>query len=79
MLNHQLVYLIHIIIVAPLFYYVGTKKQQTPSRVFDLMKYASFIISIYHIDKLLKLRNSEKLNELNDTFDLNDSDESSDN
>jgi hypothetical protein len=49
---HILVYLFHIIIVAPLFIYVGIKREKNTPTMYSILFYLGLFIIFYHIYKV---------------------------
>ena len=45
---HQLVYLIHILLVGPIFIYVGYAKKNTPNLVFNVLLIIGIVVVVYH-------------------------------
>ena len=52
MMGHEIIYLLHIFIVAPLFMYIGHYKENTPQNVIASLLPMGVFISIYHSYKL---------------------------
>ena len=50
----QIVYLIHILLVAPILIYVGLKRNMVNVRMFDLLLILGITVLVYHGYKLLK-------------------------
>lgn len=74
-MDHRLVYLIHILVVAPLFWYIGTNGAETNPKIFDALKYTSILIALYHGLLLVKSTKQDNFNELNE-YDNSDDDDS---
>ena len=51
---HQIIYLIHIFFVAPLFIYVGVKKDKVDKRLFELLVVLGFVVLLHHGYRLYK-------------------------
>ena len=45
---HQLVYLIHVVFVAPLLIYIGYFKDKVHSKFFDLVLVIGLVVLFYH-------------------------------
>ena len=45
---HQIVYLIHILFVAPLLIYVGVKREKVDKRLFELLIVIGAIVLLHH-------------------------------
>lgn len=73
-MDHKIIYLIHILGVAPLFWHIGTKKGETSPQLFEVLKYLAFIIAAYHGFLLLKSTNQDNFNEINNYDDQSDDD-----
>ncbi len=74
-MDHRLVYLIHILLVAPLFWYIGSNGVETDPRVFTALKYTSVGIALYHSLLLFRTRSNDHFNEINN-YDEQSDDES---
>ena len=51
---HQIIYIIHILLVAPLFIYVGVKREKVDKRLFELLVVIGIVVLLYHGYKLYK-------------------------
>ena len=51
---HQIVYLIHIFFVAPLFIYVGLKKDKVDKRLFEFLVVLGVVVLLHHGYRLYK-------------------------
>lgn len=51
---HQIVYLIHILFVAPLLIYVGVKQDKVDKRLFELLVVIGAIVLLHHGYRLYK-------------------------
>ena len=51
---HQIVYLIHILFVAPLLIYVGVKREKVDKRLFELLIVIGAIVLLHHGYRLYK-------------------------
>jgi hypothetical protein len=65
-MDHRLIYLLHIFIVAPLFWYIGSNGPETNPRVFQILQLMSIVIALHHGIKLMKITSNDKFNELSD-------------
>ena len=63
-LNHNLVYIVHILFVAPFLAYIGWNQDKTDIKAFHLCKVLSLIIALYHTYLLLKMNNQDNFNEM---------------
>jgi uncharacterized membrane protein len=50
--DHTFVYLFHILLVAPLFIFIGYKKQAVPEQLFTILMAMGVVIGLYHSYKL---------------------------
>jgi len=69
MLGHEIVYLVHILMVAPLFIYIGYLKENTPTNVLGSLLYMGIIVFLYHSYKLnnllqLKYKNDNNIHDI---------------
>ena len=53
---HQIIYLIHIFFVAPLFIYVGVMKDKTDKRLFDFLVVLGVVVLLHHAYRLYQTR-----------------------
>lgn len=51
---HEYIYLIHIVVVAPLLIYVGYKNKSAQKIAFDVMLILGLVVFLYHLYKLYK-------------------------
>ena len=58
MMGHEVIYLLHIFIVAPLFIYIGQYKEKTPTNVLASLLPMGVIVLMYHTYKLYQLTQS---------------------
>ena len=63
-MDHRLVYLVHILAVAPLFWYIGSNGPDTNPQIFEALKYIAVVIAIYHGLLLVKSTKQDNFNEL---------------
>lgn len=78
-MDHRLVYLIHILVVAPLFWYIGSNGPETNPRVFEALKYTAIVLAVYHGLLLVKSTKQDNFNEINEYNEHNEqSDDDSD-
>ena len=54
----QIIYLIHVLFVAPILIYVGLKRNSVNVRMFDLLLILGITVLVYHGYKLLKNTNN---------------------
>ena len=54
---NQMVYLIHILFVAPLLIYIGYFKDKSHTKVFDLILIIGLVVFFYHGYQFFKYRN----------------------
>ena len=52
-LHMKIVNLIHVFLIAPLFIYIGIKKQNTPNSIFKTLFYLGIIVAIYHLYRMI--------------------------
>lgn len=63
-LNHNLVYALHILLIAPFFAYLGWYGQTANENTFILCKVLSIVIALYHTYLLLKNNSYDHINNL---------------
>ena len=64
MLTHELIYYIHILIVAPLFIYIGQYKELTNPKVLASLFPMGVIVLVYHSYKLYQLKQHRSISHL---------------
>lgn len=74
-MDYRLINLIHILLVAPLFWYIGSNGAETDQRVFNALKYTSVGIVLYHSFLLISRSTRDNFNEMNN-YDEQSDDES---
>ena len=58
---HQLVYLIHILLVGPLFIYVGYLKDKNSNLMFNVLLIIGIVVMVYHSYKLYQTKQHIKV------------------
>jgi hypothetical protein len=58
--GHSLVYIFHILIVAPLLFYIGYMKERVPNQVYVILMAVAVTIALYHSYKLAIIIMKEK-------------------
>ena len=58
-MGHEIIYLLHIFIVAPLFIYIGQLKEKTPTNVLASLLPIGIIVLIYHSYKLYQFQQNQ--------------------
>lgn len=51
--GHSLIYLFHILFVAPLLFYIGYMKEKVPKQLYVILMALGVIIALYHSYKLI--------------------------
>lgn len=63
-LSPNLVYILHILLVAPFFAYIGWTGRESNENVFIVCKVLSIVIALYHTYLLLKNNSQDNFNEM---------------
>jgi len=53
--GHSLVYLFHILVIAPLLFYIGYMKEKVPSQLYVILMAMAVVIALYHSFKLVNI------------------------
>ena len=51
--GHSLIYLFHILFVAPLLFYIGYMKENVPKQLYVVLMAMGVVIALYHSYKLV--------------------------
>ena len=52
---HDLIYLVHFLIIGPLLIYVGYYKEQVDTKVFEALMGLGILVTVYHLYKFCKV------------------------
>ena len=58
--GHSLVYLFHILVIAPLLFYIGYMKEKVPSQLYVILMAMAVVIALYHSFKLVNIVMKQK-------------------
>jgi len=56
----MIIYLLHILFIAPFIYYIGFKGKKTPVKLFDMLIPLAMFTTLYHVYRLLATQKSIK-------------------
>ena len=54
-MQRGMIYLIHVLFVAPLFLYIGYYGKDTPDSVFSFLLILGAVVGLYHLHRYIKL------------------------